>query len=68
MRRKVNRMKRPWEKHLRVAVVLLAAAFALGVFWSVMGGCALAAVAFFVALRPLFRRDRGANELRPPPG
>jgi hypothetical protein len=55
-------MKRPWEKHLRVAFVLLAVAFAVGVFWNVMAGCALVAVAVFVALRPLFRRERGANK------
>jgi 4-hydroxybenzoate polyprenyltransferase len=47
-------MKRPWEKHLRIAIVLLAVAFAIAVFWNEMAGAALAAVALFVALRPLF--------------
>jgi hypothetical protein len=55
-------MRRPWEKHLRMAFVLLAVAFALAVFWDVMAGAALAAVALFVALRPLFRNDRRAGK------
>jgi hypothetical protein len=49
-------MRRPWEKHLSVAIVLAAVAFAVGVIWNVMAGAAIAAIAFFVALRPLFRR------------
>ena len=48
-------MHRPWEKHLRLAVVLAAAAFAVGVVWNEMAGSAIAASAVFVALRPLFR-------------
>ena len=55
-------MHRPWEKHLRGAIVLVAVAFAVGEFWNVMAGCAIVAVAVFVALRPLFRREPGANE------
>jgi len=49
-------MRRPWEKHLRMAIVLAALAFAAGVIWNLMAGAALAAAAFFVALRPLFRK------------
>ena len=52
-------MRRPWEKHFRIAIVLAAAAFAVGVLWNVMAGCALAAAAVFVALRPLFRHGDG---------
>ena len=51
-------MHRPWEKHLSIALMLAAIAFAVGELWSVMGGAAIAAVAFFVALRPLFRNRR----------
>lgn len=51
-------MHRPWEKHLSVAFVLAAAAFAVGEVWNVMAGAAIGAVAFFVALRPLFRNRR----------
>ena len=51
-------MKRPWEKHLSVAIVLAALAFAAAELWNVMAGAAVAAVAVFVALRPLFR-NRG---------
>ena len=50
-------MRRPWEKHLRMALVLSAVAFAVGEFWSLMAGSAIAAVAVFVALRPLFRKE-----------
>ena len=54
-------MRRPWEKHFRIAAVLAAAAFAVAEFWNLMAGCAIAAVAVFVVLRPLFierrRRD-----------
>ncbi|MCC2676136.1 MAG: hypothetical protein K0R58_3083 [Ramlibacter sp.] len=45
---------RPWEKHLRLALVLCALAFAAGELWNLMAGAALGAAAFFVALRPLF--------------
>jgi len=48
-------MRRPWEKHLRMAFLLAAVAFAVGVVWNVLAGAAIAAIAFFVALRPLFR-------------
>jgi hypothetical protein len=48
-------MRRPWEKHLRIAVVLIALAFAAWVMWNEMAGAAIAAIALFVALRPLFR-------------
>lgn len=51
-------MHRPWEKHLSLALALAAAAFAVGEIWNVMAGAAIAAVAFFVALRPLFRNRR----------
>jgi hypothetical protein len=52
------RMHRPWEKHLSTAIVLAAVAFAVGELWNVAAGTAIAAVAFFVALRPLFRNRR----------
>lgn len=55
-------MKRPWEKHLAFAIVLAAVAFAVGETWNLMAGAAIAAVAVFVALRPLFRRDREPPE------
>ena len=48
-------MRRPWEKHFRLAVLLAAVAFAVGVIWNLMAGAAIGAVAFFVAMRPLFR-------------
>jgi len=51
-------MHRPWEKHLSLAVLLAAVAFAVGVLWSPMAGAAIAAAALFVALRPLFRNRR----------
>lgn len=51
-------MQRPWEKHLALAVVLSAVAFAVGETWNLMAGAAIGAAAVFVALRPLFRRDR----------
>ena len=51
-------MHRPWEKHLSIAVALAAVAFAVGEVWNVMAGSAIAAVAVFVALRPLFRNRR----------
>jgi hypothetical protein len=54
-------MQRPWEKHLSVAVVLLAVAFAAAEFWNLMAGAAVAAMAVYVALLPLFR-----NRGRPP--
>lgn len=49
-------MHRPWEKHLRIAIFLTAVAVAVGELWNVMAGAAIAAVAVFVALRPLFRK------------
>jgi hypothetical protein len=55
-------MRRPWEKHLRMAVVLAAVAFAVGVIWNFMAGAAIAAVALFVALRPLFRSPEEAEK------
>jgi hypothetical protein len=51
-------MNRPWEKHLSAAIVLAAAAFAVGELWSGVAGAAIAAAAVFVALRPLFRNRR----------
>jgi len=38
-----------------MALCIAAVAFAVGVLWNLMAGSALAAVALFVALRPLFR-------------
>ena len=55
-------MRRPWEKHLRMALVLAAVAFAVGVFWNVMVGAGIGAVALFVALRPLFRSGDGKRK------
>jgi ABC-type iron transport system FetAB permease component len=40
-----------------MAVVLSAIAFAVAVLWNLMAGAAIAAVALFVALRPLFRKE-----------
>ncbi len=57
-------MRRPWEKHLRMALVLAAVAFAVGVFWNVMAGAAVGAIALFVALRPLFRSGDGEGRGR----
>lgn len=51
-------MHRPWEKHLSSAIALAAIAFAVGELWNVMAGAAIGALAFFVALRPLFRNRR----------
>jgi small-conductance mechanosensitive channel len=51
-------MHRPWEKHLSIAIALAAAALAVGELWNLMAGAAVGAVAFFVALRPLFRNRR----------
>lgn len=51
-------MHRPWEKHLSAAILLAAIAFAVGVVWNVFAGAVIAAAAFFVALRPLFRLRR----------
>jgi hypothetical protein len=51
-------MHRPWQKHLSAAILLAAIAFAVGELWNVMAGAAIGAVAFFVALRPLFRNRR----------
>jgi hypothetical protein len=55
-------MRRPWEKHLRMAVLLAAVAFAAGVLWNLMAGAAIGAAAFFVALRPLFREVDEVDE------
>lgn len=55
-------MKRPWEKHLSLAVVLASVAVAVGEVWNVMAGAAIAAVAVFVGLRPLFRNRRPPTE------
>jgi hypothetical protein len=52
-----QRMRRPWQTHLSIAFAVLAAAFAVSEFWSGLAGAALAAVAFFIAMRPLFRKD-----------
>lgn len=58
-------MRRPWEKHFRIAVVLSAVAFAVAEFWNLMAGSALGAVALFVGLRPLFmRRNRNRQQER----
>ena len=54
-------MHRPWEKHLRMAIVLSAMAFAAAELWNLMAGSAIAAVALFVALRPLFRKEPEAD-------
>jgi hypothetical protein len=51
-------MHRPWEKHLSAAIILAAAAFAVGELVNLVAGAAIGAVAFFVALRPLFRNRR----------
>jgi small-conductance mechanosensitive channel len=51
-------MHRPWQKHLSIAILLASIAFAVGELWNVMAGAAIGAVAFFIALRPLFRNRR----------
>lgn len=51
-------MRRPWQTHLSVALLLASIAFAIGQFWNLMAGAAIGAMAFFVALRPLFRNRR----------
>ena len=51
-------MRRPWEKHFRTAVVLAAVAFAVAEFWNLLAGCAIAAVAVLVVLRPMFLERR----------
>ena len=51
-------MRRPWEKHLSAAILLASIALAVGAAWNAMAGAALGAVAFFIALRPLFLRAR----------
>jgi hypothetical protein len=55
-------MRRPWERHLRVAAVLAALAFAAEEFWSPLAGAAIGAAALFVALRPLFLKGRKPRE------
>jgi hypothetical protein len=51
-------MYRPWQKHLSAAFALASIAFAVGVLLNALAGAAIGAVAFFVALRPLFRNRR----------
>lgn len=51
-------MRRPWEKHLSLALVLASIAFALGVLWRPGAGAAVGTAAVFVALRPLCRNRR----------
>jgi hypothetical protein len=51
-------MRHPWEKHLSLALVLAAVAFAVAELWNLMAGAAIGAVGVFVALRPLFRNRR----------
>lgn len=59
------RMRRPWEKHFRIAVVLSAVAFAVAEFWNLMAGSAIGAVALIVGLWPLFmRRNRNKQQER----
>jgi 4-hydroxybenzoate polyprenyltransferase len=55
-------MHQPWQKHLGLALVLLAIAFAAAEFWNPMAGAAVVAAAVFVALRPLFRNRDGRRE------
>lgn len=55
-------MRGSWEKHLTMALVLLAVAFTVYVLWSHMAGSALTAVAVFVALKPLFRKARREDD------
>ncbi|MFD1580715.1 hypothetical protein [Ramlibacter ginsenosidimutans] len=45
-----------------MALVLLAIAFSVYVFWSHLAGSALTAVALFVALKPLFRKARRVKD------
>jgi hypothetical protein len=45
-----------------MAIVLSAIAFAVAEVWNLMAGCAIAAVAVFVALRPLFRKEPEADK------
>lgn len=56
-------MNRPWEKHLSAAFLLSAGAFAVWELWNAMAGSALGALAFFIAMRPLFlhRRTRSTT-------
>lgn len=51
-------MNRPWEKHLSAAFLLSAGAFAVWELWNAMAGAALGALAFFIAMRPLFLHRR----------
>lgn len=51
-------MHRPWEKHLSIAIALASLAFAVAQTWNVAAGAAIGAMAFFIALRPLFRNRR----------
>jgi hypothetical protein len=45
-----------------MAILLSAVAFAIAQFWNLMAGSALAAVAVFVALRPLFIKQPEAGQ------
>lgn len=54
-------MHRPWEKHLVTAIALASVAFAAGELWNAAAGAAIGAMAFFVALRPLFLNGRAGK-------
>jgi hypothetical protein len=54
-------MRRPWEKHLRLALLLGVVAFAVGELWNLFAGAVIGAIAIFVALRPLFRKADRRN-------
>lgn len=58
-------MDNPWERHLSAAVLLVSVAVVTGEFWNAFAGAAIAAAAFFVAMRPLFCSDpvAGRREL-----
>jgi hypothetical protein len=49
-------MRRPWRKHLSYALLVAAIAFAVGETLEPLAGAALGAVAFFIAMRPLFMK------------
>lgn len=51
-------MRRPWQKHFSYALLIAAVGFAVGELLNPLAGAALGAVAFFVALRPLFMKRR----------
>ena len=54
-----------WEKHLCLALVLASVAFAVGELQNAFWGAAVAAVAFFVTMRPLFRGGAGSADPLP---